>query len=155
MKDKTMKGTNPKDAIGSMKIPVHLWPTTATIMGAMGFLDGALKYGRTNYRAEGVRASIYYDAVMRHVMAWFEGEDIDPDSGLPHMAHALACLAILVDADAAGKLNDDRMFPGGFREFITKLTSHVSRLKELHKEKNPKHFNIQDRKTNKENTNEG
>lgn len=138
------KPTNPKDAIGSEKLPVHLWPETATMLGCLGLLDGALKYGRSNYRAIGVRASIYYDAVRRHTTAWFEGEDIDPDSGLPHLAHALASLAIIVDAQAKGALNDDRMYPTDYRKWIDSLTPHVSRLKELHKDKSPHHYTRQD-----------
>lgn len=136
--------SNPKDAIGSNKIPMHLWPETATALGALGLLDGALKYGRANFREIGVRASIYYDALKRHVNLWFEGEDTDPDSGLPHLAHALACIAILVDAKAAGKLTDDRQVRGGLRSLMTELTPHVARLKELHKDKHPKHYTIAD-----------
>lgn len=136
----TTKPTNPKDAIGSGKIPVHLWPTTATIMGSLGLLDGAAKYGRSNWRESGARASIYFDAAQRHLFAWNSGEDVDPDSKLPHLAHALACLAILVDAQAADKLTDDREYPGGYRKLIEELTPHVARLKELHKDKNPVHF---------------
>lgn len=144
MPDPSTKPTNPKDIIGSGKLPIHLWPTTATALGCLGLLDGLLKYGRSNYRAIGVRASIYYDAARRHLDAWFEGEDIDPDSGLPHLAHALACIAIIVDARAAGKLNDDRMFPGGHRNLIDELTPHVARLKALHADKSPKHYTIAD-----------
>lgn len=144
MPDPSTKPTNPKDIIGSGKLPIHLWPTTATALGCLGLLDGLLKYGRSNYRAIGVRASIYYDAARRHLDAWFEGEDIDPDSGLPHLAHALACIAIIVDARAAGKLNDDRMFPGGYRNLIDELTPHVARLKALHADKSPKHYTIAD-----------
>ena len=107
------KPSNPKDILGSDKIPLHLWPQTATVLGALALLDGTLKYGRGNFRAVGARASIYVDALGRHVSAWFEGEDVDPDSGLPHMAHALSCIAILVDAEACGKLTDDRQYPGG------------------------------------------
>lgn len=140
----TTKLTNPKDDIGSSKLPVHLWPETATIMGAMGLLDGALKYGRSNWRAVGVRASIYNDAVRRHMAAWFEGEDIDPDSGLPHLAHALASIAIVVDAQSAGKLNDDRMYPSGYRSLISELTPHVERLKDKHAALSPHHYSIQD-----------
>lgn len=138
------KPTNPKDAIGSDKLPLHLWPETATALGALGLLDGMLKYGRSNFREIGVRASIYYDAARRHLNAWFEGEEADPDSGLPHLAHALACLAILVDAQAAGKLNDDRMVAGGYRKLVNELTPHVARLKALHADKNPKHYTIVD-----------
>ncbi len=136
------KPTNPKDAIGSGKLPIHLWPTTATALGSLGLLDGMLKYGRSNWRASGVRASIYFDAANRHLNAWFEGEDCDPDSGLPHLAHALACLAIVVDAQAAGKLNDDRMHPGGYRTLMNQLTGHVPRLKDLHADKSPQHYTI-------------
>lgn len=138
------KPSNPKDAIGAGKLPLHLWPVTATALGSLGLLDGMLKYGRSNFRAIGVRASIYYDAACRHLNAWFEGEDLDPDSGLPHLAHALACLAILVDAQAAGKLNDDRMMPGGYRAFVESLTPHVARLKALHADKSPRHYTIAD-----------
>lgn len=138
-----LKPTNPKDLIGSGKLPLHLWPVTATALGSLGLLDGMLKYGRSNFRAVGVRASIYFDAANRHLNAWFEGEEADPDSGLPHLAHALACLAIIVDAQAAGKLNDDRMHPGGYRALINSLTPHVARLKAVHADKSPQHYTIE------------
>jgi hypothetical protein len=137
-----LKASNPKDLVGSGKLPLHLWPVTATALGSLGLLDGMLKYGRSNFRAVGIRASIYYDAASRHLNAWFEGESVDPDSGLPHLAHALACLAIIVDAEAAGKLNDDRMHPGGYRNLISSLTPHVDRLKSLHAGKSPEHYTI-------------
>ena len=138
------KPTNPKDAIGSDKIPLHLWPTTATALGSMALLDGACKYGRSNYRAVGVRASIYYDAAMRHLSRWFEGETVDPESGLPHLAHALACLAILVDAEAAGKLNDDRMITGGCDALLKELAPMVPVIKARYADRTPKHYTIED-----------
>lgn len=142
--DDKLKLTNPKQFAGSSKMPLHLWPETATIMGALGLLDGALKYGRGNYRTSGVQATIYTDACKRHINAWLEGEDNDPDSGIPHLGHALACLAILVDAQAAHVLNDDRQVQGGYRELIDKLTPLVNELKEKHKDKQPKHWTIKD-----------
>jgi hypothetical protein len=138
------KPSNPKDAIGCDKIPMHLWPNTATVYGALGLLEGMLKYGRCNWRSAGVRSSIYYDALRRHVDKWFEGEDVDPESGLPHLAHALACLAILVDAKEAGKLEDDRMYPAGFKDTINRLTPEVRRLKDKYADKNPHHFTLKD-----------
>ena len=139
-----LKPTNPKDAIGSDKLPLHLWPASATALGCLGLLDGALKYGRNNFREIGVRASIYADAAERHLKAWFEGEDTDPDSGLPHLAHALACVAILVDAQASDKLNDDRNLAGGYRKWLSALTPHVARLKKLREGMNPRHYTIKD-----------
>jgi len=146
MNDNNLKNTNPKDLIGSDKMPLHLFPMTAIVYGSLAFLEGALKYGRANWRVAGVRASIYVDATMRHLTKWFEGEDIDKDSGLPHLAHAIACIAILIDAKEANNLKDDRMYPGGYLELFTKLTPEVKRLKEKYKDKNPKHWTIQDKK---------
>ena len=145
-KNNHLKNTNPKDLIGCDKLPLHLFPRTAVVLGCLAFLDGGLKYGRSNWRKAGVRASIYYDALNRHMDAWFEGEDLDPDSGLPHLAHALACIAILIDAQFSDKLKDDRMYPSKYREWVNKLTPYVKKLKEKHKDKNPKHWTINDRK---------
>lgn len=142
--DFNIKPTNPKDAIGSDKIPLHLWPETASILGSLALLDGALKYGRSNFRSIGVRASIYHDAARRHLIKWFEGENLDEDSGLPHLAHVLACVAILIDSEAAGKLNDDRMIKGGTVDLLKSMTPHVKRLKELYKDRSPHHYTIQD-----------
>lgn len=130
---------NPKDVVGSNKLPLHLWPTTASAMGCIALLNGALKYGRSNWRAVGVRSSVYVDACQRHLAAWFEGEEAD-EEGVPHLSAALACLAILVDCQAAGKLKDDRQFPGGHRKLIDSLTPHVKRLRELHSDSSPKHY---------------
>lgn len=139
------KPTNPKDAIGSDKLPLHLWPGTATALGCLAKLDGMLKYGRSNYRAVGVRASIYIDAMERHINAYREGEDLDPDSNLPHLAHILACAAILVEGQAQGNLTDDRNYGGKKAlEFTRALAPHVKRLKNKYKDKNPKHYTIKD-----------
>lgn len=136
------KPTNPKDIIGSNKLPLHLWPATATAIGCIAMLNGCLKYGRSNFRATDIRASIYYDAFCRHTSAWFEGEECDPEDGVPHLAAALATLAILVDAQAAGKLIDDRNIIGGYSKTKEEMTAHVVRLKTLHADKKPLHYSI-------------
>ena len=87
-----------------------------------------------------MQASIYYAAILRHLNAWFETEDRDPDSDLEHFGHILANIAILVDATAAGTLIDDRMYAIKYREFIDKLTPHVKRLKAKYADKHPKHY---------------
>ena len=127
---------NPKDMVGSHKLPLHLWPMTATAMGSIALLNGALKYGRANWRGTPVRASVYTDACQRHIAAWFEGETAD-EEGVPHLSAALACLAIIVDAQAAGTLRDDRQYPGGHRKLMDDLTPHVARLKALHADREP------------------
>lgn len=135
---------NPKDAIGRGKIPLHLWPTTATVFGALALLNGMCKYGRSNWRIAGVSATIYYDAARRHLDAWFEGEEVDPDDGVPHLGAALACIAIIIDAQSAGKLNDDRLYPGGYRAFMEQMAPYVDKIKQQHADKDPKHYTIAD-----------
>ena len=138
------KPSNPKDLIGCNKLPLHLWPETATVYGCIAMLDGALKYGRSNYRAVGVKASIYVDAAKRHLNAWLEGEENAPDNGVPHLAHALACVAILIEAKVKGNLVDDRMFASNYHALVEEMTKMVPHLKELHKDKDPKHYTIGD-----------
>jgi hypothetical protein len=138
------KPTNPKDAIGSDKLPLHLWPATASILGCLGLLDGACKYGRSNFRAIGVRASIYVDAAKRHIDAWMEGEDDDLDSGVHHLGHALASLAILVEAIAKGNLTDDRNYPTEHRAWVERYTPMVKKIKARYAGRTVKHYTIQD-----------
>jgi len=102
------KSTNPKDAIGIKKVPLSTVSSVVLMEMGLGMLEGACKYGRHNYRIAGVRSSVYYDACMRHMMAWWEGQDIDPESGLHHISKAMSCLAVIRDAMHNNKLNDDR-----------------------------------------------
>ena len=104
----TYKDTNPKDAVGIKKAPMSTIPSTVALEVGVAMLESARKYGRSNYRVAGVRASVYYDATMRHLMAWWEGEDIDPDSGLSHITKAIASLFVLRDTMLNGIWTDDR-----------------------------------------------
>ena len=145
--DPTTKPTNPKDALGSNKLPLHLVPPIAVAQEALALEYGMLQYGRANWRGVGVRATIYIDAVFRHMYAYLEGEDRDPDSGLSHLAHARACLAILLDAENLRNLTDDRQFPGNYRNGVDALTHEVGRLKKVVAAMGkdaPHHYTIQD-----------
>lgn len=103
-----VKESNPKDAVGVKKSPFSTVPAPVVAELGLAMLEGALKYGRHNYRAVGVRGSVYYDAALRHLTQWWEGEDVDPDSGLPHVVKAMACLAVLRDSQMMGNWTDDR-----------------------------------------------
>ena len=103
-----VKDTNPKDSVGTKKVPMSTVPAPVMAEVGLAMLEGALKYGRHNYRHAGVRASVYYDAAMRHLMAFWEGQDIDPDSGLSHITKALACLTVFRDAMMNDMWVDDR-----------------------------------------------
>jgi hypothetical protein len=74
--------------------------------------NGAEKYGAYNWREHSVILSIYLEATLRHIYAYMDGEERAADSGVKHLAHAAACLAIIFDAESLGKLVDDRPLPG-------------------------------------------
>ena len=100
--------TNPKDLLGRKKVSITKFPMAGLIHGATAMMNGAEKYGPYNWREKDVVASIYVDAAFRHLAAWFEREEIAEDSGVHHLGHALACAAILLDAQENGNLIDDR-----------------------------------------------
>jgi hypothetical protein len=125
------KSSNPKDAVGTRKTPFSTVPAGFTAELGLALLEGARKYGRHNYRVIGVRASVYYDACLRHLTSWWEGEDIDPDSGLPHLVKAAACLAVIRDAQMNDKCTDDRPPPlpeGWLRSLNEKAAELIDRL---------------------------
>ena len=140
------KPTNPKDIVATTKLPLHLVPMITQAYLAIGHFNGLGKYGRDNWRACGVLASIYTSAAKRHIDSWFEGEEIDPDDKVPHLMGAITSLSILIDAQHTGRLNDDRKYLGaGIPAQVRGLAeAHIARLAELHKSRRPKHYTIQD-----------
>lgn len=139
------KPSNPKDIIGSTKLAMSMVPFTALAHWASAHMEGNVKYGRFNWRAVGVRSSIYIDAAMRHLMKYTDGEDKDPDTRVHHLASVMACCAIIIDAEACGKLTDDRPPSAPTSELVDKTLREVSEhLKELHSDKDPYHYTIED-----------
>lgn len=57
---------------------------------------GADKYKVDNWQHVPDARTRYYDAAMRHIEAWWLGKRNDTESGLPHLAHATACLLFLM-----------------------------------------------------------
>lgn len=136
------KETNPKDAIGVRKAPLSCVPMNVVAELGVAMLEGASKYGRHNWRASGVRSSVYFDAVMRHMIAWWEGEDIDPDSNLSHVIKAMATLTVLRDAQISGMLEDDRP-PIVRRDMYPLLNRIAADILDRHSDKHPTHYTEQ------------
>ena len=113
---------NPKDRIGVTKPHLHLIPSSAEIVEAEVMRHGADKYGPFNWRDKRIRASVYIAAARRHLAQWFDGEDDDLESGLNHLAHARACLGILIDALSLDHVLDDRPTTGTAAEMIRAFT---------------------------------
>lgn len=86
------------------QIPVHPLAQVAKVYGY-----GEKKYARGNY-LKGYPYSWGTDALLRHIHAFRAGEDIDPESGIHHLAHAAFHLFGLMEFQHRGIGTDDRMY---------------------------------------------
>lgn len=99
---------DPKGSIGATKTPLALIPPHAMEQTAWVHKLGSEKYGPFNWRNSGVCATTYAAAIMRHLNAWRDGEDLDPESGISHIAHIACSCNILLDAMHCNMMQDDR-----------------------------------------------
>lgn len=93
------------------KAPIHMIPEDAILGMAEAFAYGAKKYDRFNYR-KGIDLTRLTDSLMRHVLAYLKGEDIDPESGLHHTKHILANAAMIEFVRINRPEHDDRYKDG-------------------------------------------
>lgn len=140
----TGKDTNPKDAIASTKVPLWLLSPIAKAAWALAQFAGMAKYGAWNWRISGVRTSVYLSAMERHMDAYKSGEEFDPVDGTHHLGNIMACCAILLDAKAAGKLNDDRPPSVDLRPTYRGIEAQAALLMEKYGHMKPKHYTIAD-----------
>lgn len=89
------------------KTQLDLFPHEALEEIGKVFTYGAAKYSRMNWRL-GMDWSRLYGALLRHLNAWNSGEDKDPESGLPHLAHAGCCVTMLLASQISNLGTDDR-----------------------------------------------
>ena len=92
------------------KLPLHLLSTEAMNQTAAVLKFGAQKYAEHNWR-KGFAWSRPLAAAMRHITAFNDGEDCDPESGLSHLAHAACCIMFLLEFEKTHPHLDDRYKP--------------------------------------------
>ena len=92
-------------------------PTRPELLDVNWLLDvsAVLKFGAEKYAPnlwrEGMDWSRCYGALLRHLFAFWSGEEFDPETDLPHLAHASCCLMFLsayARNDAGRIQHDDR-----------------------------------------------
>lgn len=91
----------------SDKVRVELLDAEWLFMVGQVLTFGANKYAAHNWRG-GISYSRLIGAALRHIFAILRGEDTDPESGLPHVAHASCCLMFLAWMMEHRKDLDDR-----------------------------------------------
>lgn len=89
------------------KIPLDMIPLIALEDCAKVFGYGAQKYARNNW-LKGMDWSVPFGCLLRHMAAWQRGEDNDPESGLPHLGHAMCNLVMLSTFAKTYREGDDR-----------------------------------------------
>lgn len=78
---------------GKTRFSLMPWAIIRVIADVYTF--GATKYAARNWE-QGIEISRLFDAAMRHLTAWWEGEEVDPESGFSHLAHAAwNCIGML------------------------------------------------------------
>ena len=90
-----------------IKVPLFYNPPEIQRGMARAFGYGAGKYGRWNWMG-GLAVSRLLAACLRHLLAWFWEETLDPESGLSHLDHAAASLAMLMETVVRRSDLDDR-----------------------------------------------
>jgi len=116
------EGLNPKDVIGTKKIPVGLLPGAGIILGSLAMADGAKKYQPYNWREQKIQYTIYLDAMERHILALRDGEDNATDSNVHHLGHIIAGASILADAIFGGFVVDNRPKAGPTPTMLAQLS---------------------------------
>jgi hypothetical protein len=118
--------SNPKQTYGDKKLGLQYVPPALLIAAAQALGPkpgaGASKYGPYNWRDKPVEAMTYIGAMLRHILAYMDGEDMDPEGNKPHLGGVVANAAILLDATASGTLIDNRPLKGTAGERIRQLS---------------------------------
>lgn len=122
------RDNNPKTGAARDKPPLSLVPPVLEIATSYAFRDGAKKYGPYNWRQTGVAATVYIEAAKRHLNRFLDGSEHADDSGVHELAHAAACIAIILDAMSLDKLIDDRPSKGASNDLIEKRQAGKLRL---------------------------
>lgn len=92
---------------GQKDVELHAIPWESLQEIGKVFKFGAEKYDDYNYR-KGYRWSLSFDALQRHLWAWWDGEEVDPESGYNHMAHVAWHAIVMLYYTLTGRGKDDR-----------------------------------------------
>ena len=88
------EGVGAKHDGGKLRYSLLPKGTITEVLKVLEF--GAKKYAPDNWMKVDNARTRYYDAALRHITAWHEGEKFDQETGVSHIAHALCCLHFLM-----------------------------------------------------------
>lgn len=83
-----------KHDTGKLRWDLIPWKPLEYVVRVVTF--GAAKYGPANWQSLADARNRYFAALQRHLAAYRMGELFDPETGLPHLAHAACnCLFLM------------------------------------------------------------
>lgn len=115
---------------GQKDVQLHCIPWEALEELGKVFAFGAQKYEDYNMR-KGYPWSLSFDALQRHLWAFWSGEDLDPESGLPHIAHVTwhaLTLGLFSSKERYNQFDD--------RPWVTDLITRIKEAYDVHGEQN-------------------
>jgi len=83
-----------KDDSGKLRFDLLPFAQVSEVVAVL--TAGAKRYGDDNWRQVPEAKRRYLAALLRHVFAYAQGERLDPDDGLSHLAHAVCCALFLM-----------------------------------------------------------
>ena len=105
----------------SEKPKMNLLPPKAIVEISKVLTFGAEKYDAENWRKLDDLQNRYTAGALRHIFAHMDGEDLDPETNLSHLAHAMCCLLFKLEIELENaKIEEEKP-----RE--TELTEHTAR----------------------------
>lgn len=96
----------------SEKTQYGLLPPKALKETADVLTFGAKKYAPDNWRFVPDANRRYFDAAMRHLWAWKEGECNDPESDRSHLAHAMCCIMFMLELEKESTVAEKQQING-------------------------------------------
>ena len=90
------------------KAKLHLLPPKSILEVGKVLTYGAEKYDAENWRKVDDLQNRYTSAALRHIFAHIEGEDVDEETGLSHLAHAMCCLLFKLEDELIGESKEER-----------------------------------------------
>lgn len=117
--------------------PLSVQVAIASVFSANSQINGG-KYPDNNWR-RGQKWSIPLSSTKRHYEAFMSGEELDSDSGLPHIWHMLANLSMLTEYSVTFPEGDDRLSLQNIKTAkMSDLLFHYSKALEKNKQRNEK-----------------
>ena len=92
----------------SEKPKLYLLPPKSIIEIGKVLTYGAEKYDAENWRKVDDLQNRYTSAALRHIFAHIDGEKLDEETGLSHLAHAMCCLLFKLEDELLVESEEER-----------------------------------------------